>query len=94
MSAIQAFGEHIRGRSRWIRSLESRDKLLLALLIMQAATLYFAWAAFNEAERARYAAYDAFENSRDASQSCSSAAYSLHAVKDAAEEAASTCSGR
>lgn len=94
MGTIQAFGEHIRGRARWIMSLDSRDKLLIAAIMMQAVTLYFAWAAFREAEHARYAAYDAFENSRDASQSCSSAAYSLHAVKDAADEAASTCRGR
>ncbi|ARS70113.1 hypothetical protein SMRU11_23970 [Sinorhizobium meliloti RU11/001] len=77
-----------------LREVDTRDKLLIAAIIMQAVTLYFAWAALDQAEHARYAAYDALENSRDASQSCSSAAYSLHAVKDAADEAASTCRGR
>lgn len=91
---MEAFGGKFVRLWLVLRDVDLRDKLLIVAMVMQAVTLYFAWAAVDQAESARYAAYDALEQSRGTSQSCSFAASRLDAVKDAADDAASLCRSR
>ncbi len=71
------------------KRVETRDKLLGLVILMQVLTLYFAFSAYGESSQASSLSWDAVDYAKDATRSCSSLAYDLSSVKEEAREAAS-----
>lgn len=84
------WGQRVRRVWRRASSLSTRDLLLIAVAVMQAATLYYAASAADRAETAYYSASEAANKAR----TCDRLIYSMDDVKRTAAEAASACKYR
>ena len=68
-------------------AMDVQNKLVIALIIIQAATLYYAVSAAHYAEYA----YDQASEASYKARECESLSYSMDKVQQAAEKAASSC---